>query len=149
MVSPLPNGDCGRLSRILLTLAGGYGVLAVAFGAYRAHGFPRALKAAGLDPSEITERVSLLGLAVQYTLLHALAIVAVLALTHTRFRNLTASLFSAGILVFSGSLTLNATQGYRPPAFVPPVGGMLLILGWLSVMLIAWIPSRAKEGATC
>ena len=149
MASPPPTADCGCLSRMLLTLAGGYGVLAVAFGAYRAHGFPRALQAAGVDPGEITERVSLLGLAVQYTLLHTLAIMAVLALTHLRFRALTGGLFSVGIFLFSGSLTMDAICGYRSPAFVPPLGGMLLILGWLSVMLLAWIPPRAKGGVTC
>ena len=149
MASHLPNENCGRFSRILLTVAGGYGVLAVAFGAYRAHGLPLALKAAGLEAGEITERVSLLGLAVQYTLLHTLAIIAVLALTQLRFRALAGTLFSVGILLFSGSLILDAIWGYQPPSFIPPLGGMLLIIGWISVMLLAWIPSRAKNGVTC
>ena len=134
---------------MLLTLAGVYGSLAVGLGAYRAHGLPRSLQAAGLDPEEIAERVSSLGFAVQYTLLHALAIVAVIALTNHRFRTVTASLFSFGIFCFSGSLTLNAVWDRGVPSFVPPLGGMLLIAGWLSLMFVAWLPRRAKTDPTC
>ena len=150
MASPLPNAAvCGRLCRILLTLAGAYGVLAIGFGAYRAHGLPRALQAAGLESEEIAERVSHLGLAVQYTLIHALAIVAVIALTNLRLRTVTASLFCLGIFFFSGSLTLDAVWDRDVPSFIPPLGGMLLIAGWLSLMLLAWFPPRAKGKATC
>ena len=150
MALPLPNAAaCGCVSRSLLTLAGVYGGLAVGFGAYRAHGLPRSLQAAGLGPEEIADRVSTLGFAVQYTLLHTLAIVAVVALTHLRFRTLTASLFSCGIFCFSGSLTLDAVWNQDVPSFVPPLGGMLLIAGWLSLVFVAWFPRRAKADPTC
>ena len=134
---------------MFLTLSGVFGSLAVGLGAYRAHGLPRSLQAAGLDPEEIAARVTSLGFAVQYTLFHALAIVAVIALTNHRFRTVTAGLFSCGIFCFSGSLTLNAVWDHGVPSFIPPLGGMLLIAGWLSLMLVAWLPRRAKADPTC
>ena len=150
MASPLLNAAaCGRVSRLLLTVAGVYGCLAVGLGAYRAHGLPRTLQAAGVGPEEIADRVSNLGFAVQYTLLHTLAIVAVIALTHLRFRTVTASLFSCGIFCFSGSLALDAIWDHDVPSFVPPLGGMLLIAGWLSLVFVAWFPRRAKADPTC
>ncbi len=149
MESPLPNAESEGRGRIFLALAGGYGVLAVGFGAYRAHGLPQALKTSGVDPAEIAERVSNLGIAVQYTLLHAVAIIGVLALREIRFRQIPCFAFSCGILLFSGSLTLDAVWAYRAPPFVPPIGGMLLISGWLSLIAVAWIRPRAKQAANC
>ena len=149
MESPLPNAERIGCGRSFLALAGGYGVLEVGFGAYRAHGLPQALQKSGVEPAEITERVSNLGIAVEYTLLHAVAIIGVLALSKIRFRQVPCFAFSCGILLFSGSLVLDAVWAYRPPSFVPPVGGMLLISGWFSLIAVACIRPCAKQAANC
>ena len=68
--------------------------------------------------------------AVQYQMWHGLALVA-LGLSPLRARA-AAWLFGAGILVFSGSLYLMALSGTRALGMVTPLGGLMMILGWLA-----------------
>jgi uncharacterized membrane protein YgdD (TMEM256/DUF423 family) len=46
-------------------------------------------------------------------------------------------LLGAGIVLFSGSLYALALSGYRVLGAITPVGGVLLMLGWLSLALAA------------
>jgi uncharacterized membrane protein YgdD (TMEM256/DUF423 family) len=147
--SHLPKAETAWWGRCFLGLAGGYGALAVGLGAYRAHGLKNALQAAGVDPIEITDRVANLGIAVDYTLIHVVAIVALLAMKELRFRYMPCLTFSCGILLFSGSLTLHAVWKCGVPPFLPPAGGILLILGWLSLIVLSWIGPGAKQAVSC
>ena len=149
MESHLPKAETAWWGRCFLGLAGGYGALAVGLGAYRAHGLKNALQAAGVDPIEITDRVANLGIAVEYTLIHVVAIVALLAMKELRFRYMPCLAFSCGILLFSGSLTLHTVCRYSVPPLLPPAGGILLILGWLSLIVLAWIGPGAKQATNC
>jgi len=145
--SHLPNQKPTISGRWFLAIAGGYGALAIGFGAYRAHGLPKALQASGIDPAEVASRVSNLGIAVEYTLLHAVAIVALVAFKELRFRKLSCFAFASGITLFSGSLTLSAIWAWQPPSFIPPVGGILLILGWVTLFPLALLRPRANQAA--
>ncbi|HZF96499.1 MAG TPA: DUF423 domain-containing protein [Allosphingosinicella sp.] len=100
--------------------------LGVALGAFGAHG----LKAM-LGPVELGWWQT----AVQYQMWHALALV---ALGLSPFPARAAGwLFSAGILLFSGSLYLMALTGLRALGMVTPAGGLLLILGWAALGVAA------------
>jgi uncharacterized membrane protein YgdD (TMEM256/DUF423 family) len=104
-------------------LAGVVGAAAVALGAFGAHG----LKATVDDPY-------LLGLwetGARYHLVHAAALLGVAA--HPRQPKLAAALFTAGIVIFAGTLYAMALGGPRWLGAVTPIGGVSLIVGWLAL----------------
>jgi uncharacterized membrane protein YgdD (TMEM256/DUF423 family) len=109
-------------------LLGGSGV---ALGAFGAHGLRASLSPAALGWWET---------AVQYQMWHALAIVAVALLPGSA--RLAGWLFGAGTVLFSGSLYLMALTGLRALGMVTPLGGLLLILGWLALAAAAF---RGRE----
>lgn len=108
-----------------LVWAGIFGLLAVAIGAYGAHGLRAILPAAGLATVQT---------AVQYQMWHALALLAVAALPVGRARQLATLFFVAGIFGFSGSLYILVFTELRP-GLVTPLGGLLLMAGWLTLLL--------------
>ena len=103
------------------------GLLAVALGAFGAHGLPRDTPAQALDWWRT---------AAQYHLAHALALLAAGALGRQGLRVDAAGwCWLAGTVVFSGTLyamTLGAPRGLGA---VTPLGGLLLLLGWLLLAL--------------
>lgn len=101
------------------------GFLAVALGAFGAHGLKDHLTATGT--------MDWWNKATHYHLAHA--VVALVALQWTR-RRLPVILFLAGILVFSGTLYTMAMTGQRWLGAITPIGGMLLLAGWLSLCFI-------------
>lgn len=107
------------------TIAGIAGATGVALGAFGAHG----LKGRVTDPHllEVWET------AARYHLLHAVAL-AVVAV-HPARPAWSGWLFSAGILIFSGSLYTMTLTGQRWLGAVTPVGGLLLIAGWVALAL--------------
>jgi uncharacterized membrane protein YgdD (TMEM256/DUF423 family) len=100
------------------------GALAVALGAFGAHGLE---KLDGFTP----ERLAWWSTAARYHLIHA---VALLAVTMGPSRSVwTQRLWVAGILVFSGTLYAMGLGGPRWLGAITPVGGAALIAGWLSL----------------
>lgn len=61
----------------------------------------------------------------------------------SRLASLAGWLMAAGLLMFSGSLYLLAIVEWRPWPMVTPVGGMMLIAGWFSLLVSAF--SIAKK----
>lgn len=107
----------------LIMMAGLSGALAVAAGAFGAHG------ASG-------EAAEWLRTGAQYQLLHVLA-----ALVASRMGARGPGwLFLAGAAIFAGTLYLMAVGAPRWFGAVTPIGGSLLIAGWL---WLAWIGTRA------
>jgi uncharacterized membrane protein YgdD (TMEM256/DUF423 family) len=105
------------------------GALAVAAGAFAAHGLK-----ARLSP----DMLAVFDTGARYHLIHALALcAAALAAQHFSLRpaKTAAVLFAAGIVLFSGSLYLLALTGTRGFGFVTPFGGVAFIAGWLA---LAW-----------
>jgi uncharacterized membrane protein YgdD (TMEM256/DUF423 family) len=108
--------------RTVALLAALSGALAVAAGAFAAHG-------AGERAAE------LLRTGAHYQLVHALAAFMVLG----RPRGTAAAwLFVSGAAIFAGSLYAMAFGAPRVLGAVTPVGGVALILGWLTLALGAW-----------
>jgi uncharacterized membrane protein YgdD (TMEM256/DUF423 family) len=101
--------------------------LAVAAGAFGAHGLKDMLAATGqADNWETASR---------YALVHALGLiltglVARLPGTRARFATAAAGCLFAGTLIFSGCLATLAVTGIRILGAIVPIGGVLLIAGW-------------------
>jgi uncharacterized membrane protein YgdD (TMEM256/DUF423 family) len=115
-----------------LTAAGVSGFLAVALGAFGAHG----LQARLADAADGAKRLSWWQTAAQYHLLHALALglVALLVAQMPRAR-FAGFAFSFGTLLFSGSLYLMALGGPRWLGAITPLGGLGFLAGWA---ILAW-----------
>lgn len=96
------------------------GLLAVALGAFGAHGLKDLLAQNGT--AAIWEK------AVFYHFIHAVMLF-VLA-ERTPFRRMAWWCFLAGIVIFSGSLYLLAVTNARWLGAVTPVGGVSFIVGW-------------------
>jgi uncharacterized membrane protein YgdD (TMEM256/DUF423 family) len=101
------------------------GLLAVAFGAFAAHGLAQA------KPIEWLHTGS------QYQMVHALAVFAALALHRAGAKGmgLVAGLFLVGTALFSGSLYAMALGGPRLLGAITPLGGLSFMAGWA---LMAW-----------
>lgn len=115
-------------------VAGGLcGAVAVATGAFGAHGLKAMLEATGQAGNWET--------ASRYALVHALALVATGLVAGLpggapgRPLTVAAWCFLAGTLVFSGCLWALALTGIRPLGAVVPIGGTLLVAGWVILAL--------------
>jgi len=105
------------------------GAIGVLLGAFGAHGLR-----ARLTPEQLGSWQT----AVEYHLLHAVALLALALYASTAERSvgLTAGLWTAGIVLFSGSIYGLVLGGPRWLGPVTPLGGLFLIFGWLSLLLL-------------
>jgi len=125
-------------TRLFLIIASFFGATGVALGAYASHGL-------GSWASPV--QVEYFQLAVTYQLLHAITLLAVSVLSiFISSKLLTASkiAFVLGICFFSGSLYLYVLSGTKILAAITPLGGLLLIIGWLFVLLSLCAVNRSK-----
>jgi uncharacterized membrane protein YgdD (TMEM256/DUF423 family) len=106
---------------LALRIAALTGFLAVALGAFGAHGLKATFLANGQGHNWET--------AAHYHLVHAVVLLA-LALRPTVPR-LPFLLFTAGIVIFSGSLYLLAATSALWLGAITPIGGICLLAGWL------------------
>ena len=117
------------------------GLLAVALGAFGAHGLGDRLESLGT--------LAIYQTAVQYHMIHALAILAVgvlsVAARPSASLNVTGFLFLSGVLVFSGSLYLFALTGVKWYGRITPLGGLFLMAGWWALASAG--PGRAAAAA--
>jgi uncharacterized membrane protein YgdD (TMEM256/DUF423 family) len=106
--------------------------LAVAAGAFGAHGLKARLSAEMLNTFEI---------AVRYHFYHALALF-VAAWAYSRWPSSATTtagwLFVIGMLIFSGSLYTLALTGMRWLGAITPFGGLAFLAGWLCLAWTAW-----------
>jgi uncharacterized membrane protein YgdD (TMEM256/DUF423 family) len=124
------------MERIFLLLSGLYGFLAVAFGAFGAHGLKVYLD----KLPDGAQRAVWWQTGAQYHLVHALAL-ALAAYLASRTGSPAATIagwcFAAGVLVFSGSLYAMTLTGVRVLGAVTPLGGILMLAGWAAVVAAA------------
>ncbi len=111
-------------TRPWLLLAGINGLMAVAAGAFGAHGVG--------DP----QVKDWLRTGAQYQMVHAVAALACFGLMRIELVQAAWAgwLFGLGALVFGASLYLMALTGVRLLGAVTPIGGLLLMLGWAAVI---------------
>ncbi|HQR20493.1 MAG TPA: DUF423 domain-containing protein [Burkholderiaceae bacterium] len=120
------------MERRFFTLGALFALLGVAAGAFGAHALKTRLPADLLAVFEV---------AVRYQLVHALGLMAVGYAAHRwpgRAATWAGVLFSAGIVLFSGSLYLLALTGVRGLGAVTPIGGVAFIAGWACLAWTAW-----------
>ncbi len=115
------------------------GFLAVALGAFGAHGM-ESVFAARPEARDWWQK------AVFYHAVHA-TVMLILACLRT-FAEAAWGLFGAGILLFSGSLYVAAAGGPRWLVHVTPFGGLCLLAGWLWLAVRSpVVPTRGEGGA--
>lgn len=115
---------------VWITTAALLGASGVLLGAFGAHGLQARVSA---------ESLASWNTAVEYHLLHAVVLF-VLAWTATSAgpsAPWALKLFSAGIVLFSGSIYVLVLGGPRWLGPVTPIGGVCLIAGWLSLLFYA------------
>jgi uncharacterized membrane protein YgdD (TMEM256/DUF423 family) len=121
------------MDRTFLLIGALAGFTGVALGAFGAH----ALRGR-LSP----EMLAVFETGVRYQMYHALAVIAtgLIAARLGGWLILTAGwLFTAGIVLFSGSLYALALTGATALGVITPIGGLMLLLGWACLALAAVI----------
>jgi uncharacterized membrane protein YgdD (TMEM256/DUF423 family) len=112
----------------LIALGALNGAIAVAAGAFGAHGLRSRLEPRALEIFETAAR---------YQMFHALAMVLCGALL-TRGATTAGWLFLAGIVVFSGSLYALALSDIKVLGAITPLGGLAFLAGWVWLAWSAW-----------
>ncbi|ASJ96096.1 DUF423 domain-containing protein [Shewanella marisflavi] len=115
-----------------LLLAALSGFLAVALGAFGAH---------GLKQVTTPEMLDIFNLGVEYQFYHTFALIAVAFSGHwlkSRLIDWAGYLFLLGIVLFSGSLYLYVLVGSKWTGPVTPIGGVCFLVGWLFIAVAVW-----------
>jgi len=123
------------MSKRIITTAGLFGALAVALGAFGAHGLKSAISA---DALVIWEK------GVQYHFYHtfALLFLAFAGSEASKAVRWAYGFFVAGIFLFSGSLYILALRGLMDIGLtgivgpITPLGGVCFLLGWVSLFWV-------------
>lgn len=113
-------------SRTALRLAAVAGFLAVAIGAFGAHGLKDRVSPEQLVTFEV---------GVRYHAYHALALLGLAALGGRlgRAGTVAAWCFFVGIVIFGGSLYTLALTGQRWLGMITPIGGVCFLAGWVAL----------------
>lgn len=121
------------MAKTYLLIAALNGFLAVALGAFGAHGLKQRLSA---------DLLAVYQTGVQYHFYHTLALFLVAALmlhlpqsTSLRW---SALLFCIGMSVFSGSLYVLSITGVRWLGAITPIGGVAFLAGWIVLAVAVW-----------
>ena len=117
------------MPKIFLLIASLFAFLSVLAGAFGAHALRQKLSADLLNVFEV---------GVRYQMYHALALIGVAWILSVYTSPLIAYggwLLVAGTVIFSGSLYLLALSGIKSWGAVTPVGGVILLLGWLLIII--------------
>lgn len=114
------------MQKIFFIAASVFGGLAVALGAYGAHG--------GAEIINQNDAIITFGKAVRYQMHHALVLfVVVWALSQapstSKILTIVGWLFISGIILFSGSLYIISFTGISM-GYLTPLGGISFVLGW-------------------
>lgn len=116
-----------KLFLIIGSILGGTGVMIGAFGA---HALKNLLESSG--------RLETFETAVKYQFYHALALILLGILMNSQQHSLyqySGYSFIIGTLIFSGSLYALCISGITKFGMITPIGGVLLIAGWVLLML--------------
>jgi uncharacterized membrane protein YgdD (TMEM256/DUF423 family) len=134
----LRNHDARRL----VALAGILGATGVALGAFGAHGLEAFLQQNPVaEASWLARRLDQFDVGVRYQLLHAVALLGLASLgslLSPRILWITISCWVAGIGLFSGMLYLLVLSNTPILGAIVPIGGVLLIGGWVTLVIGAW-----------
>ena len=117
------------MQKIILSIGALSGAIAVGLGAFGAHAFKAVL--------ESNQRVATFETGVKYHFIHTLALFVVAFLLDkypAKYLGYSSIAFSAGIVLFSGSLYILSLTGNTKWGAVAPVGGAAFLVGWLLIL---------------
>jgi uncharacterized membrane protein YgdD (TMEM256/DUF423 family) len=120
------------MDRTFMLIGALAGVVGVGLGAFGAHGLRGRLS---------PEMLAVFETGVRYHMYHALALVATAALMGRldgRFINAAGWLFTAGIVLFSGSLYAMALTGVTIFGAITPIGGVAFLAGWACLAIASF-----------
>jgi uncharacterized membrane protein YgdD (TMEM256/DUF423 family) len=124
--------EVASMERTFFTLGALFSGLAVAAGAFGAHGLRGRLD---------TDMLAVFETGARYQMYHGLALLAV-AWAAARWPQGHAAaagwLFVAGIVIFSGSLYVLSISGVRWLGAITPLGGLCFLAGWVALALTSW-----------
>lgn len=121
-----------EMAKTILMTASVFLALAVALGAFGAHGLKSQLS---------TDMMQTYKTGVEYHFYHALGLllIGILAVMYPSvLLKWSAILLTAGIVVFSGSLYVLAVSGIKWLGAITPLGGLSFIAGWVVLFLAVW-----------
>lgn len=116
-----------RLINLIIALGAFNAFIAVAAGAFAAHGLRDILS---------SEYLSTFKTAADYQMMHGIGLILIGLINrqNTNRCNIAAALFMlAGILLFSGSLYLLTLTGTRWLGIITPFGGVCFLIAWLTL----------------
>lgn len=120
------------MDRTFLLIGAVLGFLGVAFGAFGAHALRSRLSA---------DMLAVFETAVRYQMYHVFAILIVAAaighLGNARMLVIAGWCFTAGVVLFSGSLYALALTGTSVLGAITPFGGLFLLAGWAFLVIFA------------
>ncbi len=108
------------------------GFVGVGLGAFGAHGLKGRLPA---------EMLAVFETGVRYQMYHALALLvlgAMMSRLEGRAVVVAGWSFTAGILIFSGSLYALALSGVTMLGAITPIGGVAFLIGWIALAIAAF-----------
>jgi uncharacterized membrane protein YgdD (TMEM256/DUF423 family) len=120
------------MSKTIILTASVFLALAVAIGAFGAHGLKSHIS---------TDLLQTYKTGVEYHFYHALGLllVGILAISMpSAYLKWSAILLSLGIVLFSGSLYALAITGIKWLGAITPLGGLSFIAGWILLFLGVW-----------
>ncbi|EHJ94412.1 DUF423 domain-containing protein [Vreelandella boliviensis] len=126
-----------RIDKVWWCIAALSGAMMVMLGAYAAH---------GLSARTTEAMVSAVETGVRYQAWHTLAIMIVLVWRYVQplaGQRWVLALWALGMACFSGSLYLMALAGLNL-GIVTPIGGLLLMAGWLALGAVALLAQRPR-----
>lgn len=134
------NGNGTKMmNRKFLLIGAVSGFLAVALGAFGAHGLKSHVSA---------EMLAVWQTGVQYQMFHTLALLAVSLLggrVADRWLNLSGWMMVLGIVLFSGSLYLMTLSGVRWLGVITPFGGLSFLAAWFCLFMAGWRNGRISS----
>ncbi|WP_026933360.1 DUF423 domain-containing protein [Christiangramia echinicola] len=129
------------MNRRFLIAGAMFGLTAVILGAFAAHGLKGAISAESLNSFET---------GVRFQMYHAFLLLILGGYDFLSHKNINwiFYLICSGILLFSGSIYLLSTGtifsiNFKPIALLTPLGGSLLIIGWI-ILLLNFIKLKKK-----
>lgn len=121
------------MTRTILITAAVFGIIAIALGAFGAHGLKQLIS---VDAQQTFET------GVRYQMYHALMLlfVGTTTLIKEKSKSIIYYLVVIGVVFFSGSIyglaTMDVTNiDFKSIGFITPIGGLLLIISWVLMLI--------------
>jgi uncharacterized membrane protein YgdD (TMEM256/DUF423 family) len=130
------------MNKKLISTGALFGMIAIVLGAFGAHALKKTL---------LPEQLLTFETGVRYQMYHALFLIFIgmLGDLTEKTKKIIFSLVVFGVLLFSGSIYLLATNtmtsfDFKVIGFVTPIGGLLLILAW-GVLFLHFLKKKPKK----